>query len=303
MTACPSCGEPSMAEAKWCEACGADLEDPAAPICVACGERQITADGYCSSCGHKQPAPRDHMELRDGVSVAITDRGIKHRDNEDAAAIGALPTGGAVLVVCDGVSSTPGSAVASLAAATAARDLLIERVGAAPNGRIDEALIEATALAQVRAASAPVPAVNPNDPHSGGGPPSSTLVAAVARPVEGRVEISVAWVGDSRAYWVADGIATALTDDHELGGSLTRWLGADSLDPTPELTYLMAEGPGRLVVVSDGLWRYQSVYVPPAPPGTRRHGIRRRGLESRGTGQGDRQASHHPSDRGLAATR
>ncbi len=40
----------------------------------------------------------------------------------------------------------------------------------------------------------------------------------------------------------------------------------------------------------------------PAPDGTA-YGIRRRGFESRSAGQGDRQASHHPSDRGLAAAR
>jgi serine/threonine protein phosphatase PrpC len=212
----------------------------------------MMVEGYCGSCGHKQPGARDHIELGAGAVVAITDRGIRHHDNEDAVAIATLATGGAVIVVCDGVSSTPGAALASEAAAQTARDLLVQRLDVDPEARIDEALLAATAAAQQQAARVP----SPSTASLSGGPPSSTLVAAVARRLDQQVQLDVAWVGDSRAFWLADGEATALTDDHELGGSLSRWLGADSLDPTPELTHLVAPGPGRLVVCTDGLWRY-----------------------------------------------
>lgn len=271
---CPICHEPAPAAAKWCEACGSELNGVAPPVrpagpppvCVACGEAAVTDDGYCGSCGHKQPGPRDHLEMAAGVAVAITDRGVRHHDNEDAVAIGELPGGGAVIVVCDGVSSTPGSAQASQAAADAARDLLIEQLGTAPlDGipfeptRVDDALVAAAALAQDKAAAVPPPDVIESPFH--GGPPSSTFVAAVARLVNGEAQLDVAWVGDSRAYWLAGGEAVRLTDDHELGGSLSRWLGADSIDPSPEITRLVATAPGRLLVCSDGLWRYAD----PAP--------------------------------------
>jgi PPM family protein phosphatase len=250
MTACPGCGEPASEDAKWCEACGADLGAAPAPACVACGERAVAADGYCGSCGRKQPAFRDHIELASGTVVAITDRGIRHAWNEDAVAIAQLHGGGAVIVVCDGVSSTPGSDLVSQAAVDTALGLLTAKLAADPSTRLDEALVAAAAAAQEQAVAVPTPA------GSTGGPPSSTFVAAVARCRGSQVLLDVAWVGDSRAYWLAQGEATALTDDHELGGSLARWLGADSLEPTPELTRLVAEGPGRLLLCSDGLWRY-----------------------------------------------
>lgn len=272
---CPTCHEPAPAAAKFCEACGSELTGVlppvrpvggAGPVCVACGEAAVTDDGYCGSCGHKQPGPRDHLEMAAGVAVAITDRGVRHHDNEDAVAIGELPGGGAVIVVCDGVSSTPGSAQASQAAADAACALLIERLGTAPlDGipfeptQVDDALVAAAALAQEKAAAVPPPDVIESPFH--GGPPSSTFVAAVARLINGEAQLDVAWVGDSRAYWLAGGEAVRLTDDHELGGSLSRWLGSDSIDPTPEITRLVATAPGRLLVCSDGLWRYAD----PAP--------------------------------------
>lgn len=306
---------------KWCEACGSDLAAEPAEPCVACGERDISDEGYCMTCGHKQPEERDHMVFEAGAAVAVTDRGLRHRHNEDAAAVGELPDGGVVLVVCDGVSSTPGSAEASLAAATAARDLLVSSLGAgraAEEARIAEepgiddeasiadevvrtelgldptadnntdnntdntagesgtgdspaaeaaedsadeppdlvvdALLAATVAAQTKASEAPV--VVSNAPHSQGGPPSSTYVAAVARRVDEQIELSVAWLGDSRAYWIGVDGAVQLTGDHEQTGSLTRWLGADSLDTEPDLTRYLVEAPGRLLLCSDGLWRY-----------------------------------------------
>lgn len=255
---CPSCEEKAPEGAKWCEACGSDLfAEPVEP-CVSCGERDISEDGYCMSCGHKQPEERDHLVVEAGPVVAVTDRGLRHRHNEDAAAIGQSADGGAVLVVCDGVSSTPGSAEASLAAAGAARDVLVGHVG--PEGEagreaVTQTLQAATAAAQAQAAAAPE--VISNAPHSQGGPPSSTFVAGVARPVgEAGHEISVAWLGDSRAYWIDGEGAIQLTTDHEIQGSLTHWLGADSVDADPDIGHHTAPGHGRLLLCSDGLWRY-----------------------------------------------
>ena len=253
---CPSCGEQAPDGAKWCEACGSDLHaEPAAP-CTSCGELDISEDGYCMSCGHKQPEERDHMEFEDGPLAAVTDRGVRHRHNEDATAIGLLPGGGVVLVVCDGVSSTPGSAEASLDAASAARDLLVQQLGGLDptSEEIAAALEAATAVAQQRAAASPE--VVSNAPYADGGPPSSTFVASVGRRSETGVEVSTAWLGDSRAYWIEDEKAVLLTDDHEIEGSLTRWLGADSVDSHPDISHHQGSKRGRLLLCTDGMWRY-----------------------------------------------
>ena len=97
-----------------------------APVCAACGGA-VAEDGYCGTCGARAAAPRDHFVEQPAPWVAaVCDRGIRHPRNEDAVAVAADPEPGtrAVLVVCDGVSSSIDSDVASLAGARAARDVL-----------------------------------------------------------------------------------------------------------------------------------------------------------------------------------
>ena len=94
--------------------------------CPACGGA-VADDGYCELCGTPAPKPRDHwLEQPAPWLAAMSDRGVRHARNEDAVALAAStrPGGFAALVVCDGVSSSSGSDVASLAAARAARDVL-----------------------------------------------------------------------------------------------------------------------------------------------------------------------------------
>lgn len=321
---CPSCGEEVPADAKFCEACGHDLNTEPLPACVSCGEREVAEEGYCLSCGYKQPEERDHLTVEAGAAVAVTDRGKRHRHNEDAIAVAELDGGGAVLVVCDGVSSTSGSAEASLRAAAAARDLLV--VGLNPGDdamasgddavvtdaeellirAVEEAQLQAAASAEVRdgdaggdalgAAAAPSglgsgsgAGTGPSAAAGGsagpgvgngagvsagsgaggsagtgfgtgggseGGSPSSTFVAVVARPHEDGVALTTAWVGDSRAYWVGERAEQLTGADHELGGSLVRWLGADTINATPDVVSTVVPSGGHVVVCSDGLWRY-----------------------------------------------
>ncbi|HZD99000.1 MAG TPA: protein phosphatase 2C domain-containing protein, partial [Micromonosporaceae bacterium] len=127
-------------------------------------------------------------------------------------------------------------------------------------------LHDATAAAQAAAASAAGEDGNPN-------PPSTTFVAAVVTSAT----ITVGWVGDSRAYWVPDvgtpGSPLCLTVDDTLAGQLSaagvamasdapnagaliRWLGADATDTEPHTFALTPPGPGRVIVCSDGLYRY-----------------------------------------------
>ena len=256
---CPNCGESAPDDAKWCEACGQELSVEPLPACVSCGEREVAEEGYCLSCGHKQPEERDHMVFQDGPVVAITDRGKRHRHNEDSVAIGSTPAGAAVMVVCDGVSSTPGSAEASLRAATAARDLLIAGLDDPAETALDLDVLMTAAVeaAQVEASQATTDeSFGASVPYSDGGPPSSTFVAVAAVPTPEGLSVTTAWVGDSRAYWLGEEPRRLSTEDHELEGSLVRWLGADSIDPTADIANYTLRGPGHVVVCSDGMWRY-----------------------------------------------
>jgi serine/threonine protein phosphatase PrpC len=88
-------------------------------------------------------------------------------------------------------------------------------------------------------------------------------------------EVTIGWVGDSRAYWLpdADGGATCLTVDDSVAGraaargvavpsgwpegALVRWLGADATDTAPHLRAFTPTEPGRVLVCSDGLFKYR----------------------------------------------
>jgi serine/threonine protein phosphatase PrpC len=307
MSTCPSCSTPVSDQERFCEACGADLalstaspagtdgtgtaadeagtgddtgigatvEIPvAAPVCAACGGA-VAADGYCGTCGTRAAGPRDHVVEQPASWVAaVCDRGIRHPRNEDAVAVAADPEPGsrAVLVVCDGVSSSIDSDVASLAGARAARDVLAtsspQGLGTA-SSRV--ALISATLVKATDAANAAVLAATADGSPS---PASCTLVAGV---LDGGLLV-VGWVGDSRAYWLPDeGDASLLTVDDSFAAeqvaagvprrdaengphahAITRWLGLDAPDHTPRTASLRLDTAGWLLVCSDGLWNYCS---------------------------------------------
>ena len=297
---CPACSAPVAADDTFCEACGAGLhgEQPApatgpsasvsgddtAPIprtvvtsatCLQCGGR-ILDDGFCGTCGQKASSRRDHWSEQPAPWVAgVCDRGIAHSANEDAMALAATADRPfAVLVVCDGVTSAPNSDRAAMVASRAACSHLTS-VPEPPPGSVaaavelwGDALLGAATEANAAAVGVAHTLGDPDEP------PSCTFVAAV---VSGSL-ISVAWCGDSRAYWLPDaGAPRQLTVDHSLGTELmaagkspaeaeadpsfhtiTRWLGADSVDHEPELVSLSIDGPGWLLVCSDGLWNYAS---------------------------------------------
>ena len=102
--------------------------------------------------------------------------------------------------------------------------------------------------------------------------PACTVVAAVV--TEGSA--TVGWVGDSRAYWLPDGGPGALltADDSWLAQTvaagadaaraaldprahtITAWLGAGAPTLDVHVTTVPPEGPGTLVLCTDGLWNY-----------------------------------------------
>ncbi len=102
--------------------------------------------------------------------------------------------------------------------------------------------------------------------------PSTTIVSAVVSDHQ----IAIAWIGDSRAYWISQSRAHQLTSDHSWlnmvlqkgeadlteaqqsrnAHALTRWLGLDSDPGDPDTVVHTIEGEGILLLCSDGLWNY-----------------------------------------------
>ena len=229
--------------------------------CARCGGA-YDEEGWCTECGSRRPDPRHHFSARPADHVAgVCDRGIRHEDNEDAMALWADGDGRAAIVVCDGVTTATRSAEASLAAADAALEVLVDGALAPP-----DRLVAAT-----DAAAEAVEQVGRDFPDSA---PSCTYVAALVQ--DGTA--TVGSVGDSRAYWLPDdGEPLRLTTDDSvaeeqvqagldrqtaeagpMGHTITRWLGPDSPDHAPDVTTQDVTAPGWLLLCSDGLWNYAS---------------------------------------------
>jgi serine/threonine protein phosphatase PrpC len=305
---CPNCRAEVAPQEAFCEACGtaltptaasvAEVDEMAAPIeltrsirtdpddedtvvvtrpCANCGG-VIGPDGYCLNCGTKAPTERDHYTEHPAIWVAACcDRGVRHHRNEDATAVAAEPTPGsrAVLVVCDGVSTSIDSDVASLAGARTARDVLVSH---RPTGLGTPASrVAATAGALVKAAAAANAAVIENTAPDSENAASCTFAAAV---VEADLVV-FGNVGDSRVYWIPDhgstgepmelsiddsvaqariamGTSRAEAENGPQAHAITKWLGRDSPDFVPRTGSIVVQSPGWVMVCSDGLWNYAS---------------------------------------------
>ena len=219
------------------------------------------------------PPTPDHAEVDLGTAAGVTDRGLRHLRNEDAMALGAeqTPDGLVVVaVVCDGVSSSPRGAEASRAAAGAALPVLLEAV--LTGG--DRA--EASRAAVVAGRKSVAGLGEPEHERS-----ATTFLSVVAA----RDNVTLCWLGDSRAYWLApaESESVQLTRDDSVAGGmveaglateetamalphahvLTRWLGAEAADLTgdparaPHVEQYSPPGTGVLLVCSDGLWNYR----------------------------------------------
>lgn len=229
------------------------------PNCLQCGG--AIDSGYCEHCGSPATKVRDHFTEAPAAWVAgMCDRGIRHSRNEDAMAL-AAEGDRAVLVVCDGVSTSDDSDVASLAAARAALERLSDRETDA-----ETALTEA-----VRVANEAV--VASTDPESRNAA-SCTFVAAVVESDR----YTVANIGDSRAYWISDhgnsvqlsvddsvaqlridsGIDREIAENGPGAHAITKWLGKDASDLNPTTSVHPITESGWLLVCSDGLWNYAS---------------------------------------------
>lgn len=218
-TGCPSCGVQPQTGHNFCEQCGYDLRKAPPPVaeraprraesaaefagavCRSCRTATIGRDGWCESCGRAYN-PRDSVTTDLRIAAGMSDRGLRHRRNEDAMALEIIdaPHGGpsVVAVVCDGVSSSPRPDEASSTASRAAGAALAAalRGGAGPEA--------ATRAAAAAAASAVARLAGPGE--ADGNAPACTYVSAVVTPES----VTIGWVGDSRAYWLS-------VDDHPVG--------------------------------------------------------------------------------------
>jgi serine/threonine protein phosphatase PrpC len=228
----------------FCEACGTSLHDDA---------------GAGSSHGAATPARRRSDA---GAGAAVSDVGLTHERNEDAFFVDTGSTR-MIAVVCDGVSSSVAPDVAARVAADAAGGVLRDGVSA----RDAETSMRAAVAAAQRAVQL-IPWAPGPDRHA----PSCTFVGVV---VDGN-RLTLASVGDSRAYWVGDDEAALLTQDDSwmeeqitagfLDGQtaaadprahmITNWLGADAPGDPLRVTTFVPSGRGRLVLCTDGLWNY-----------------------------------------------
>jgi serine/threonine protein phosphatase PrpC len=180
----------------------------------------------------------------------------------------------AVLVVCDGVTNATDSDVASLAAARAAREVLVNATDT-PAPTPSEREKHWRAQLTLAAEAAQVAAVEAAT-HIGvtDNPPSCTFVATI---VDGPIAAS-AWIGDSRAYWLTDagpavqlsvddswateeiksGVPREVAEADPRAHAITRWLGFDSPGGDPSFVTTPVTEPGWILVCSDGLWNYCS---------------------------------------------
>ncbi|MFJ9556291.1 PP2C family protein-serine/threonine phosphatase [Nocardiopsis sp. NPDC101807] len=264
---------PSATVSDWPPpAVGSSPVQPTNPeMCAWCPGR--VGDGYCEKCGFLQPTGRDHVEVRTDEAAGVSDRGLRHRRNEDAMAIRVVAAddprapGTVCAVVCDGVSSSPRSDEASRVTAETGATVLAEQIRRGADPR------EATATAMTRAAEAVAGIAESLD-----SAPACTFVSAVVDPAAGTV--TVGWVGDSRAYWLSGGprssASALLTRDDSWSeamvqmGALSReeamrssnahaliaWMGADSGEIDAHISTVTPIGPGTVLLCSDGLWNY-----------------------------------------------
>ncbi len=282
---CPTCAEPVISGDQFCEACGNDLPvevaeaprpdsaptapDPEADLLGgATSTSRLAAEpcdcgghydgNWCDTCGKRRPDPRDHQEVDLVAAAVASDKGHRYARNEDAFALD-VTDDRVLAVVCDGVGSTTDPEVASALASDAA----LAWLRADPTDLVGA---HRTADDAVR-----THAYVPKGDH---GSPSCTFLAATV--VDGTV--NVASLGDCRAYWLPlDQESLVVTDDDSWAREqtrsgamswdearadrranvITRWLGKDA-DPTwePEVVTLDVEGPGHLLLCSDGLWNY-----------------------------------------------
>lgn len=272
---CHQCDAIVAATDKFCEECGVNLGSKSVSqqmgnSCQKCGAAadKIDVDRYCTGCGFRQVAIEHEtilLELAPNFAGA-SDRGRRHHQNEDAIALKIIDERTYAMVVCDGVSISQHPELASrfaVAACIEGIELSLQE-GANPETAIFNGVDKSLqAVSEI-----------PFDPENSIVDPSSaTIVTAIVRDNLA----TIAWLGDSRAYWLAADKSLQLTQDDSWAReivaqgtltmeeaeksphahAITRWLGADlDDDGVPSIATLTIPGAGYLLLCTDGLWNY-----------------------------------------------
>ncbi|MBV8542914.1 MAG: serine/threonine-protein phosphatase [Pseudonocardiales bacterium] len=257
-------------------------------LCAQCAEPAGPRDRYCEHCGARMAQPRrDRVEADVGVAAGVSDRGRRRHRNEDALALrnvglragpGSARRGVAVAIVCDGVSSSARPDTASETAAEVAAETLAAalRAETGPVAATRQAIHAADRAVARLADSGGVDSAGADSEWADELAPACTFVSAI---VTGDA-VTIGWVGDSRAYWIpgehTDSTPTRLTEDdswlaQELAAgvlspaqaatdrrahAITAWLGEDADQVDPHVVTFEPEGPGVVVICTDGLWNY-----------------------------------------------
>lgn len=282
---CPKCGLDLPADFNFCEVDGTPLHslnalepdtELQAGISCHCEIPVVSPDrvNFCGSCKKEwSTTHRDHIEYQRGAHLAaVSDRGLRHADNQDDVRIAMEIHNGEryyITVVCDGLSSCQRASEASSCAAQNALDALLLAV------RSDFSRPERCMQSAIMKAHESVCTLT-YDKDGSGEPPGTTIVAAVT----GASLTTIGWIGDSRAYLLSD-TACLLTRDHswinqavETGyltpaaaqlsaraHAVTQCLGTAELlssgaAPRPSVVSSGVERGSWLILCSDGLWNY-----------------------------------------------
>jgi PPM family protein phosphatase len=230
-------------------------------VCRWCNEAFDVGDDYCERCGKRLtpesvPGRDANVEVDLGFAASVSNRGVVHPRNEDAVHL-AGDDGQAVVVLSDGVTQSGVPHLAARAAVEAAGRLLDHLMSGAHHSAWDAIAATTEAFSAGQAAVTAVPWAGSADES-----PACTFVSAVW---DGR-EITICSVGDSRAYWIGANSSALLTHDDTVTEdardprhhTITRWLGRDAPSGPPDIAAFRPDGPGRLLVCSDGLWGYVS---------------------------------------------
>ncbi len=194
----------------------------------------------------------DSIDLREpgaaGACAALSDIGLWRDRNDDVAVVtsGGTRAPWHALVVCDGVSSVPHAGRAAAAAARGARDAIARAADTDADARTILTDAVRVADAAVRRVAAEVRSAI-----------GTTIVAALVRGDE----LTVGWVGDSRAYVVTDRGEEVVTVDHARERELTKCLGmvdteGDDAFVGADVAQRRIDSAATIVLCTDGLWNY-----------------------------------------------
>jgi serine/threonine protein phosphatase PrpC len=299
---CPSCSaDPSITQPVavtadgYCESCGRKVPTGRDHIELDLGGLAGVTDR-----GLRHPRNEDAMALATAetqhgpVAVAVVCDGVSSSPQPDEASLAAAQA--AVRVLLDAVRMGDDLEQASRDAVQEAATALnaLAGPGGAPSTTFVSAVIETGVEAPGHGsvpATVPTAAATDDDtpsiPTSGKALAGGNAPAGGAAPSGGDIPsggdapapvgvVTICWLGDSRAYWLAAGGSRRLTADDSLAQEMvdsgllgeaealaspqahviTRWLGADIAEPRPHVSRFVPREPGVLLICSDGLWNY-----------------------------------------------